>query len=164
METPETLRDTFISLVRLSAEDGDVDPLPVVCTTGGKTNVEAVFGVGSQTGTDLMLSRVRRAMSAPDVTQIAFGIDRSTRPNQGTTKGNVFTYAVLTRGRVPVYGIIEYDAGEVAEPREGPEVGFWFRMMSFEVPTRLHGLAEFCGVELPPAPGSLAEVLGEVES
>lgn len=122
------LRDTYLTMVRGLAVEGNVLPVPVsVRLEGGGPHHFMCTDARS-------LERVvRTALAQSDAAELAFGVDRFTKDGQGTTRGNVLTYALLRRGQDAVIGIVEYDAGDVAEPREGPEIGFWFARMRDEV-------------------------------
>lgn len=136
----EALVASFLETVRSLAKDGDVSPAPLAyLSDDGKVSLEMLIGSAHVT-----LDRARHAMGLASTSFVAFGFDRSTLPNQGTTKGNVFTYALLCRGKMPIYGIVEYDEGDVDEPRQGPEIGFWYEHMAGTMLKLLPEIGDFC--------------------
>lgn len=119
------LRQAWFAIVNRMANSGNVLPVPFAVRYADGS-VEHIM-CADMAAYDVVLGRV---LHRSDAVEFMLGFDRFTMRNQGTSKGNVFTYAILERGCAPTIGMIEYDAGDVAPPREGPEIGFWYEVMS----------------------------------
>lgn len=65
-----------------------------------------------------------------DVRRLAFGLDRTARPGQGTTLENVFTYCVVERGGQPRFGFVEYDGKGDARQHDLVKGEFWYDIMN----------------------------------
>ena len=119
-------------LLRQAAElisaDGNVCPMPFIVLRGD----HATVGMAAEIG--LLVGVVRDAVEDPSVTAIAFGFDRYTKPDQGTSRSSVYTYAVGRVGQAPVYGFIPYDdeSREADPPNEEP-TSFWNERAAAEI-------------------------------
>ena len=102
---PNTFAEHYLAYVESSCADGDAYPQPAMTEDreGGLAMLAlALPGMG-------VLRHMREQSAADTVVKMAFGVDRSTRPNQGTTMSSVLTYVVVERGGEPAFGFVEYD-------------------------------------------------------
>lgn len=114
--------EAFVEYVKQICADGDCYPQPAMtCTEEGEVAILAM----ALSPPDLYQTLVQHAAD-PNVVQLAFGFDRTTRPGQGTELSDVFTYCILEVGAEPRFGIIEYDKEGDVRQRELQAGDFWF--------------------------------------
>jgi hypothetical protein len=106
------------------AREGDVYPQPaiVVADDGG---IE-MFAIADHGG--VVLETMRTRYRKGGVAGFAFGMDRTTKPGQGTARSSVVTWAVVYGDEVHV-GIVDYDAGETVEAPSEEASPLWNERM-----------------------------------
>lgn len=117
-------REDYFDTIKRAAECGDVWPLPLLLEMkDGSTQLHAV---ALSTGVAIDHAAVELTKGP---TAFAFGVDRFTRPEQGTELGNVFTFVVFFAASGVQYWLMEYEEGEVRDPRPVHQGDFWYSHM-----------------------------------
>jgi len=112
---------SYLGYVSTSCEDGDCYPMPGM-TEAADGGIEML---ALMVDPHTLLDMVREKAMDPSIVRLAFGLDRTTRPNQGTTMSDVFVYVIVERGGTPAYGFVEYD-GEGGQRQHDLAPGdFW---------------------------------------
>lgn len=119
----EEFTKIYVESVNSLAETGNVDPCPLLVLAGDQlTSAMLVCGSVSE-WSEMIRQTLRRACADSDLRGAAIGLDRVTRPGQGTDEtGSVFTFAVWWRESPAEephlqVGIVEYDEGRVLPAR-----------------------------------------------
>ncbi len=120
--TLEEFTALFLNYVKTACSVGDCYPQPgLIERDDGALAVLAMAVPPEQ------LVRVLVATANDtQVRRIAFGLDRFTKPGQGTTMGSVFTYTVAERGGEPSYGFVEYDGDGGQRQHDLTPEDYWY--------------------------------------
>lgn len=121
--TPSEFKAAFLAQVARLASDGDVYPQPFVVLHDDGQIVSCALALD---GVEI-LNYVARYIRRQKVTALAYGFDRFTKPDQGTTRASVFTWTVVWETQA-THGVLEHEGDLVDPPREDCE--FWNRDMA----------------------------------
>ena len=115
--TRDDFEKMYLRSVEMLAESGNVDPCPLLVLAGGQVTSAMLDCRSVQEWVGMIRRALQEACKHGELQGVALGLDRVTRPDQGTTLGNVFTLATWWRedGSDPTLhvGVVEYDEGNV---------------------------------------------------
>lgn len=103
--TREEFKKAYVDYVETSCSSGDCYPQPAATE-----DVDGALTIHALALDAISIMRhVRTLRADPSTKRLAFGLDRTTQEDQGTTLSNVFTYMIVEKDEPSDYGFVEYD-------------------------------------------------------